>query len=195
MRKYIAAVAVAGSIAAGGLIGGVFSAPLAGATQAATGAVGWVENALGGLVDDGTITQQQADAVEAALEEARPARGPGHPGGRGMHLESVAEALGITSEELRTSLAGDQTIAEIAASRSVDVQTVIDAIVADHKARLDEKVAAGDLTQEEADAKLAGATERATAMVNGEMPAFRDGPGHLGPPPAEDAPAANGTQS
>jgi uncharacterized protein YidB (DUF937 family) len=196
MRKFIAAVAVATSVAAGGLVGGVFGAPMAGAAQTATSAVGWVQTALSGLVDDGTITQQQADAVGAALQEARPERGPGHHGP--MHLDTVAEALGMTPEELRTALDGDQTIAEIAAGKGVDVQTVIDAIVADHAARIDEKVAAGRLTQEEADAKRAAATERATAMVNGEMPAFRGGgPGHFGPPPppALDAPEAGGTES
>jgi len=165
MRKTIAAAAVATSLAAGAVLG---VPALAGAAQTATGAVSWVQDALGGLVDDGTITQAQADAVAAALDEAGPARGFGHGHGRHMHLAAVAEVLDTTVDELREALAGGQTIAEVAGDR---VDALIDALVADMKARLDQHVADGDLTQEEADERLAGAEERITAMVNGEMPA------------------------
>jgi hypothetical protein len=142
--------------------------------EAARGA--WLQDALQPLIDDGTITQAQADAVVTALEAARPARGPGFghghhgPGGRGIGrfgLETAATALGITPEELRTALQGGQTIAEVAAAEGVDVQTVIDALVAEVKAHLDKEVAAGEHTQAEADAKLAEATTRITERVNG----------------------------
>ena len=193
MRKSIAAATLAASLAIGGLAGMVAGGPaLAGAAETATGAVGWVQTALSGLVDNGTITQQQADAVRSALEEARPERGLGHRemGGR-RNLGVVAEVLGMTGEELRAALQDGQTIAGVAAARGIDVQAVIDAIVAAQKEHLDDKVAAGDLTQEQADERLAGAGERATALVNGEMPAFRGGPhGRFGPP--TDAPAGDG---
>lgn len=129
--------------------------------------------AIAPLVEAGTITQAQADAVIAALADAGPPEG-GHrgPGGRmgGRGLDSAAEALGITADELRTALQDGQTIAQVAESRGVDVQTVIDAMLADLKAHLDEEVAAGEHTQEEADQKLADATERITDSVNNGMP-------------------------
>jgi hypothetical protein len=133
---------------------------------------------LAPLVEAGTITQAQADAVIAALAEAGPPEGGGHggPGGGemggrgGRGLDSAAEALGITADELRTALEGGQTIAEVAAAKGVDVQTVIDAMLADLKTHLDEEVAAGEHTQEEADQKLADATERITDSVNNGMP-------------------------
>jgi len=50
------------------------------------------------------------------------------------------------------------------------VQAVVDALVADATARLDEAVANGRLTQEEADEKKAELQERITARVNGEWP-------------------------
>jgi hypothetical protein len=135
----------------------------------------FLQETLQPLVDDGTITQAQADAVIAALEAARPeggrGMGPGGPGmghGRGGHgLEAAATALGITADELRTAIEGGQTIAEVATEKGVDVQTVIDAMVAELKAHLDAEVAAGEHTQEEADAKLADAVERITEHVNG----------------------------
>ena len=195
MRKTIAAATVAASVAAGGLLGTVLGVPaLAGATETATGPVSWVQDALSGLVDDGTITQEQADAVATALDDARPERGAFHHRGFGgpMDLSVVAESIGITEDELRTALQDDQTIADIAAAKGVEVQTVVDAVVAAQKERLDEKVTAGDLTQEQADEMLADAGERATAFVNGEIPVFRGGRhGPFGPGPGGPGPDAD----
>jgi len=134
----------------------------------------WLEEALQPLIADGTITQAQADAVTTALQEARPDGRPGGRGtGRGMghgrighSLEAAATALGITSDELRTALRDGQTIAEVAAEKGVDIQTVIDAMAAEVKTHLDEEVAAGERTQEEADAKLADAIERITERLD-----------------------------
>ena len=138
----------------------------------------WLQDALQPLVDDGTITQAQADAVITALQDARPeggfGRGPGErhggPGfghGRGAgRLEDAATALGMTEDELRTALQDGRTIAEIAAEKGVELQTVVDAMLADLTTHLDEEVAAGDLTQEEADAKLAEVAERLTERLN-----------------------------
>jgi polyhydroxyalkanoate synthesis regulator phasin len=152
--------------------------------------------ALAPLVADGTITQDQADAVTAALAEAMPADGAGGPGGPGMGhgggpagSEAAATALGISVDELRAAIEQGQTIAEVAAASGIDVQTVIDAMVAERAARLDESVAAGELTQEEADQKLADATTRITDEVNNGRP-------QRGAPPAEaptDAPAESET--
>jgi len=148
---------------------------------------------LAPLVADGTLTQEQADEVIAALEAARPEGGPGmgHGGRGGMGLEAAATALGITADELRTELVAGQTIAQVAETEGVDVQTVIDAMVAEAKAHLDEEVAAGEHTQEEADAKLAEITERITDSVNNGMPARGEhGPGGA---PADDADATTDT--
>jgi hypothetical protein len=129
----------------------------------------WITDALAPLVSNGTITQAQADAVVAALQAAAPDHGPG--GRHGMkHLDAAAEALGVTTDELRTAIEGGQTIAQVAESKGVAVQTVIDAMVADVKEHLAAEVAEGDLTQAEADQKLAQATERITAFVNGTAP-------------------------
>jgi hypothetical protein len=137
----------------------------------------WLEEALAPLVADGTITQAQADAVIAALREAKPDRGPGGPGGhgRGFELDAAAAALGMAPDDLRTALRDGQSLAEVAQSKGIDPQVVIDAMVAELKTHLDEEVAAGEHTQEEADEFLARATERITALVNGEFPEGRPG--------------------
>lgn len=135
-------------------------------------------SAIAPLVEAGTITQAQADSVIAALADAGPPEGGGRHGGPGGEmggrggpgLDRAAEALGITADELHTALEGGQTIAEVAASKGVDVQTVIDAMVAGLKTHLDEEVASGEHTQAEADQKLADATERITDSVNNGFP-------------------------
>ncbi len=123
-------------------------------------------------MSNGTITQAQADAVVAALEAA-------------------AGVLGITADELRTALQGGQSLAEVAQSQGIDVEQVVSALVAELKAHLDEEVASGEHTQAEADQKLAGATERIRAFVNGDAPA-PGGHGHGRPGPDAD-PAAQST--
>jgi polyhydroxyalkanoate synthesis regulator phasin len=123
------------------------------------------------LVEDGSITEEQMLEVIAALEAARPAGGAGGHGQRGhghrgQGLEAAAEALGMDQAELRDQLRDGSTLAEIAEAQGVEVQVVIDALVAEAEAHLDEKVAEGDLTQEEADERLAEISERITDRVN-----------------------------
>ena len=140
-----------------------------------------LQEALQPLIDDGSLTQEQVDKVIAALEAAGP-MGGGHGGpGKGMggNLDAVATVIGITTDELQTALQGGQTLAEIAVANGSSAQAVIDALVAEMKAHLDEEVAAGEHTQEEADARIAEATTRITDMVNNGAPA--GGPGMGGP--------------
>ncbi|MCB0995708.1 MAG: hypothetical protein KDB21_11490 [Acidimicrobiales bacterium] len=129
--------------------------------------------ALDALVADGTLTQAQADAVLAALEAHRPADGMGGPGGRvgrGADLDTAAEVLGVDIDTLRESLQSGDSLADVAAANGVDVQTLIDSLVADANTRLDEAVADGRLTEDEAATRADEIVERITAMVNGEVP-------------------------
>ncbi len=140
MKKTFAAATLAASLAVGGLAGATLGAPgVAGATGSsvattASNRAGWVQDALSGLVGDGTITQAQADAVEAALDDARPERGAHRFGHLGHG--AVADALGVTQDELRAALRDGQTVAEVAEAQGVDVQTVVDAVIADLEDRL-----------------------------------------------------------
>jgi hypothetical protein len=123
------------------------------------------------LVDAGTLTAEEADAIVAQLLEAveRPIGpgiialpgGPGFPGDHGfpgehdgplrgrfriVEAEVIAEAIGIDVAELSDELRSGSTIADIAEAHGVDPQAVIDALVADY-------------------------TERVTAWIEGEQPA------------------------
>ena len=127
------------------------------------------------LVDAGTITQAQADAVIAALVADMPA--PGDHGDHGDHggkggpgLDVAAQALGMSAEELHTALDGGQTLAQVAADKGVNVQVVVDALVASATTHINQEVADGEITQAEADQKLADLTQRVTDRVNNPKP-------------------------
>ncbi len=130
------------------------------------------------LVDNGTLTSEQADTVATFLVENRPERGPGgFPGGHrrghggfGIERDLIAELLGLEPDELGDLIRDGQSLADVATAQGVDVQTVIDALVNAAKEHLDEAVTNERLTQEEADAKLAEITERITEMVNTVRP-------------------------
>jgi hypothetical protein len=142
------------------------------------------------LVDAGTITQAQADAVVAALKEAGPKGAKGGPG-----LDVAAQALGMTTDELHTALKGGQTLAQIAESKGVNVQVLIDALVASATNHINEEVASGEMTQAEADEKLAELSQRVTDRVNNPRPegGRRGGNGPKGGPAGQKptAPATN----
>ncbi len=185
MHNRLAVLGLTAGLIGGGAAGLVFTSPgVAGAqtdqtastvqaaadTSTRPSPADHFREALAPLVTDGTITQAQADAVVAALEQAGPPRGSHGGRGAARGLTAAATAIGITVDELRTALIGGQTIAQVAEGKGVSVQAVIDAMVAEAKAHLDEHVADGDLTQAEADARLADITARIGEMVNSTRP-------------------------
>jgi hypothetical protein len=158
-----------------------------------------VRKALQGLVDDKTLTDQQADKVADTLGKSDGLRGPGPgPGGRhgfGLGIggpeatDTLAKALGMSADDVRTALRNGTTIADLAKKQGKDVSAVESALVAAAKARLAEAVKAGRLTQAQADeiqGKLAGAIKQ---FVENGRPA---GPRGFGPRHGWDGPGKDG---
>jgi hypothetical protein len=81
----------------------------------------------------------------------------------GPAVTRVADALGVTTEELLTRLQAGETLADIAGTNT---DAVIDALVAPYAAHLDLLVQDGTLTQEEADARLQEASTNAESFLN-----------------------------
>jgi hypothetical protein len=142
IRRSVAGLALAGSAFAGGLVLG----PTMASAQ-----------------ED---PPEQEDGNDPNRERPGPCRGP-H---RGRFLAVAAEAIGIEADALRDALEGGQTIAQVAQANGVEAQAVVDALVDAVSTRIDEAVAEGRLTQEEADQKKAELPERMTALVNGQRP-------------------------
>ena len=161
----------------------------------------WVDGALKPLVDAGTITQAQADAVKDALSKARPA----FPGGRkpegrfggplGKDPAKIAAALGMTEADLKAGLMSGKTLAQLATEHGKDPAAIAQIIIDDVNARIDAALSAGRITQAQADQMKADAKAHADDIVNGKAPLGPGrphrgefgpggfGPGEFGPPP------------
>lgn len=169
----VAAAAVAASLLAG--VGGAALAQTS-TDQGPAGKANWVAAALQGLVDDNTITAQQADAVRQALREARPTdarRPPRHAGPLAHHhgiLRTAADVIGIEPRALAQAVRGS-SIAQVASQHGSSGEAVVAAALEKLKTGVDERVRAGKLDQERADRILAGAPERLTTLVNRTFPA------------------------
>ncbi|MEZ5247285.1 MAG: hypothetical protein R2707_19520 [Acidimicrobiales bacterium] len=141
-----------------------------------------ITEALQGLVDDGTITQAQLDAVVETLLAARPEGGMREHGGRhGFEGGAdIAGILGLDQSELRDAIAGGQSLADVAAAQGVDTQDLIDALVDAAEERVSGALENGRIDQEKADEILANAEQRAEDLVNGDV-SFEGRRGRGGP--------------
>jgi len=144
---------VAGSVGLGALVGGAILSPGLGLAQTsgATGSTG----SSGSAIDD-------------------------HAGwcfgdGDGP-IATAADAIGIPPGDLLYAMRDGSTIAEVAKAEGVEVQTVVDALVASMQDRLDQAVADGYLSREVADEISADLEQRATDIVNGQLPFMHGGP-------------------
>ena len=177
MRKRLITLTTAGLLAVGGAAVAVPALAASDATGTSTAdpsRVDRITEALAGLVSDGSITQEQADEVATTLDEAD--LGGGHGGGHGgpggghgggRDLTAAATALGMTAEDLRTALqADDATLASVAEEQGVAVDTLVDALVAAEQERITQAVTDGELTQDQADERLADLETQVTERVN-----------------------------
>lgn len=115
-----------------------------------------------------TLPDRMAELVDRALPE----RGEGHERRaerRQFRMETAAEALGLTTDELKDQLRDGKTLAEIAEAQGVDRQTLIDTLVTAATERIDQAVADGKMTQERADKAKAKLPEVITKIVDGEF--------------------------
>jgi uncharacterized protein YidB (DUF937 family) len=180
-------------------------------------------------VANGDLTQKQADALKQKIQNTpgfggHGFQGPGgvrggpkgfEPGfgfGFGMGFadagQKFADFLGISTDQLRTELQADNaTLATVAAAHGKSRDDVKSFITDAAKAKLDDAVKNGDLTQKREDAALKMLTDNLDKLLDGKLGLFfRGGLGRHndGPKPGDDSPntpapqsgsGGNGTQS
>jgi len=193
MRRLTGALAV-GALGLAGIVGlGTLPASADSTTDTAadhlTERVQRIRDALTELIDNGTITDEQADAVAETLGESDDLLDHhGHGPMGGVSLSTAAEALGLAEDELRDALADGSSLADVAEANGVATADLVTALVAAAQEKIDASVADGSLDQTRADELATGLQDRITAMVEGDLPAGPTGRhgGFGGDRPEED---------
>ena len=185
-KRYLA---VAGVLAGGVTLGALFSPiGLAGAQEGAGSGTSAAEG--GGSTPS---TQASGDTTPGTDPSGNDDTGKGDRHGRGGHrhgfwggADELATVLGLSTEDLWSQLAAGKSLGEIADAQGVSRDTVADTLtkgLADHLA---DEVAEGDLTQSEADARLAEAKGAVATMIDKGWDDWAEGggggPGALGRP-------------
>jgi hypothetical protein len=160
-------------------------------------------------VTAGRLTQAQADQLNQRIDQAggldffgKGPGGRGHhggPGGLGLGERGgvggaeLATFLGVQPQEVMQALQSGKTLAQFAQEKGKTRDQLKSFLTTQEKTRLDQAVAAGRLTQAQADQRLADLSTRLDQMIDRTGPAGgpggpggrgRRGPGGLGTPGA-----------
>ena len=158
-----------------------------------------LKNRVDEAVDDGRLTEEQAKELKERLQaDDYPLLfgrgGHGGPGALGRHghfeiLAAAASFLGMTQAELREELE-DKTLAEIAREKGKTAAGLVQQLVAVQTKRIDDAVAEGRLTDEQATALKADLEERMESLVRDRPHPHGDRGGHFQFWPGSGSPRA-----
>lgn len=154
-------------------------------------------------VADGKLTESEAQRLRERVEEGHNlfpiggARPFIRHHAKAELVEATAEVLGIDVADVRAGLADGQTLAEIAGANGMGAEDFKSALLENVRSTLDEKVADGDITQDQADRAYERLSQNIDDIINREpwqpgdgrpFPHFQRGPRfwHGGPPPFGD---------
>lgn len=137
-----------------------------------------LKNRVDEALEAGRITEEQATALKERIDSGDTVPlfgglGGGHFGhfghfGQFASLEAAADYLELTESELREQLR-DKALAEIAKDEGKTVAGLVQALVSSAQKAIDEAVAAGRLTEEQATELKTNLDDRIEAFVNGEF--------------------------
>jgi len=161
------------------------------------------EEALAQAVADGKMTQEQADELLQKMAEREgqgfPAERPDRPAdgerplgagsqGDDGHLTVFADLLGMTVDEIKAAIQDEgQTLQSLLDSKGITEEAVQTAMQEAMQARLQQAVADGSITQEQADNML----QRMQDGSASGAPGTRQGAGRGGSPQFEKGPRSD----
>ena len=119
---------------------------------------------IGNISGAFAIQPSAGDGVPAT-NESRVRIGPMMRDAGGRMLDTLAALTGRTTDEIRDQRAAGESVADIAESAGVDVDAVLDTTLDARAGALDDAVAAGEITREQADAALERMQERLRERV------------------------------
>ena len=176
MKKVLGSIAVVAALGAGAfaistvLPAGAQSSPpstSSNAPQKTGGRAAAAKSALDGLVQNGTINQDQENAVIQALTGALAGHGHGlRERVVGGMLKVAADKIGVQPKDLVQARRNGQSIADVANAHQVNPNDVVNAIVAAVDQRIDQAVANGRLPQDKANDLKAKIPQLADKFVN-----------------------------
>jgi hypothetical protein len=140
---------------------------------------GALDDVLNAAVAAGKITPEQAEKIKEHPFAAR--RGLiRHAAGELRDsiadiFGAAAETIGISSDELKSELMDGKSLAQVAAEHNVTTTDLKAGIMAEVETQLDQAVASGRITQEQADKISAGLAERLDKIIEHEGGAGRPG--------------------
>jgi uncharacterized protein YidB (DUF937 family) len=125
------------------------------------------------MLNDGKLTQEQADKANGAIDKLPFDRQPfgGFLGGRGLKgergifdmgttaFDAAAQKLGMPTQDLMKELRGGKTLADVAKEKNVSMDDLKAAVVTAVNAQVDKAVADGKLTKDQAD-KIKAQTDK-----------------------------------
>jgi len=117
---------------------------------------------LNGLKDRGTLTQSQVDAIESALKDSKSAARAEMVAAKDAFTKVLTDTLGISASDLMARMKAGETLASIAGSKK---DALISAIVAFQTKTIDDALAAGKITGDQASKLKSKLVERTTSMV------------------------------
>jgi predicted DNA-binding protein (UPF0251 family) len=143
-----------------------------------------LKNRVADAVRSGRLTKEEGAELEQRIDSEeypllfghafrRGFRFFGHHA-RGDFLETAAAFLGMSQADLREALQG-KTLAEVAKDKGKSVTGLVDALAAAQEKRIDEAVADGRITKEQASELKARLEEHIQALVEGELRGSRGG--------------------
>ena len=200
MKKLLGSIAVVAALGAGAfalstvLPAGAQSTPPSTSSTAPPakggGRAAAVKSALDGLVQNGTINQDQENAVIQAMRGALAGQGHGRFHGRAVRgmIKVAADKIGVQPKDLLQARRNGQSIADVANAHNVNPSDVVAAIVDAANQRIDQAVTSGRLSADQASALKAKVPQLADKVVNATV---RMGPSSGGP----DAESSGSTQS
>lgn len=136
----------------------------------------WNESAVE-IIDEkvaaGELTEEQGEAIKERIEESdgiwvphRPHDGPHQPRGLMLICDAAQSVLGTEDGELREAFMNGQSLLDVATEKGFTEEQFTADLLAEVQSILDQKVADGDLEQDDADAIYERISENISDIIN-----------------------------
>ena len=124
---------------------------------------------LASAQDDSPSLESEVNQEDSTIKEKEKEKETNHHKRgpkRGAFIGKVLLEVGLDPASVREGFANGQTLGDTAEANGISPETIVDAIVDAMTERLNQAIADGKLTPEEAAEKAAGIPERATEIVD-----------------------------